>query len=71
MMRISSFANNLILVNNRLVGHERQCVMKFYRLRFSKERKGVLADRMGTRLFILTSMIVKGLHYKEGNECHE
>lgn len=45
MMRISSFANNLILVNNRLVGHERQCVMKFYRLRFSKERKGVLADR--------------------------
>lgn len=39
MMRISSFANNLILVNNRLVGHERQCAMKFYRLRFSKERK--------------------------------
>jgi len=26
---------------------------------------------MGTRLFILTSMIVKGLHYKEGNECYE
>ena len=44
-MRISSFANNLILVNNRLIGHERQCAMKFYRLRFSKERKGVLADR--------------------------
>ena len=45
MMRISSFTNNLILINNRLVWDERQRTMKFYRLRFSKERKGVLAYR--------------------------
>lgn len=42
MMRISSFANNLILINNRLVWDERQCTMKFYRLRFRKREREYL-----------------------------
>lgn len=45
MMRISSFTNNLILINNRLVWDERQRTMKFYRLRFRKKRKGVFTYR--------------------------
>jgi hypothetical protein len=41
VMRISPFADNLILISNRLVRNERQYTVKFYRLRFCKERKGV------------------------------
>lgn len=81
-MRISPFTNDLILRNNQLIRNERQRTMKFYGLRFGKKRKRVLTYRtiigmvmlcagMRTGRFILTSMIVKGFHHKEGKERQE